>query len=155
MLAVHDVSAARNAADELFKIAETLGAPFLRAAAAHAQGAVSLAEGDPVGALNPLRRAVSIWRQLEAPYEAARVRVLVGLACRAVADSDSAEIELDAACHAFQHLGAVPDVERVRSLIGSREPISTKRLTARELQVLSLVATGRTNREISSTLGDQ
>ena len=152
MLAVHDVSAARNAADELFEIAETLGAPFLRAAAAHAQGAVSLAESVPVGALNSLRRAVSIWRQLEAPYEAARARVLVGLACRAVSDSDSAEIELDAACHAFQHLGAVPDVDRVLSLIGPREPISTKRLTARELQVLSLVATGRTNREISSTL---
>ncbi len=76
----------------------------------------------------------------------------LGLACLAVSDSDSAEIELDSACNAFQHLGALPDVERVRSLIGPREPISTKRLTARELQVLSLVATGRTNREISSRL---
>ena len=61
-------------------------------------------------------------------------------------------MELDAACHALQHLGAVPDVDRVRSLIRSSEPISVKILTARELQVLSLVATGRTNREISSTL---
>jgi ATP/maltotriose-dependent transcriptional regulator MalT len=152
MLAVHEVSAAQNAADELFKIAETVGAPSLRAAAAHVQGAVSLAEGDPVGALAPLHRAVSIWRQLDAPYEAARVRVIVGLACRAARDSDSAEIELGAARHAFQRLGAVPDVDRVRRLIGSREPISMKGLTVRELQVLSLVANGRTNREISATL---
>ncbi|HET9779036.1 MAG TPA: LuxR C-terminal-related transcriptional regulator [Propionibacteriaceae bacterium] len=152
MLAAHEVSAAQHATDELFKIAETLGAPFLRAAAAHAQGAVSLAQGDSAGALRPLHRAVSIWRQLEAPYEAARARVLVGLACRAVGDSDSAKIELDAACHALQHLGAVPDVERVRGLIRSSEQISLKGLTARELEVLSLVATGRTNREISTTL---
>jgi DNA-binding CsgD family transcriptional regulator/tetratricopeptide (TPR) repeat protein len=152
MLAAHDVSAAQHATDELIKIAETLAAPFLRAAAAQAQGAVSLAQGDPAGSLSRLRRAVLIWRQLDAPYEAARARVLVGLACRAVGDSDSAEMELDAACHALQHLGAVPDVDRVRSLIRASEPISVKGLTARELQVLSLVATGRTNREISSTL---
>jgi DNA-binding CsgD family transcriptional regulator/tetratricopeptide (TPR) repeat protein len=152
MLATHEVGAAQNATDELFKIAETVGAPFLRAAAAQAQGAVSLAQGDPVGALSPLRRAVLIWRQMEAPYAAARVRVLVGLACRAVGDFDSAEIELDAACHALQQLGAVPDVDRVRNLIRSSEAISMKGLTARELQVLSLVATGRTNREISDTL---
>jgi DNA-binding NarL/FixJ family response regulator len=152
MLAADEVSAAQNATDELFEIAEALEAPFLRAAAAQAQGAVSLAQGDPVGALSRLRRAVSIWREMEAPYETARVRVLVALACRAVGDSYSAEIELDAACHAFQHLGAVPDVDRVRSLIGSSEPISVKGLTARELHVLSLVATGCSNREISATL---
>jgi DNA-binding NarL/FixJ family response regulator len=61
-------------------------------------------------------------------------------------------MELDAACHALQQLGAVPAADRVRSLIRASEPISVEGLTARELQVLSLVATGRTNREISSTL---
>jgi len=125
MLAAREVSAAHNATDELFTIAETLEAPFLRAAAAQAQGAVSLAHGDPGGSLSPLRQALLIWRQLDAPYEAARARVLVGLACRAVGDSDSAEMELDAACHALQHLGAVPDVDRVRGLIRSSEPVSS------------------------------
>ena len=153
MLAVHDVSAARNAADELFEIAETLGPTFLRAAAAHAQGAVSLAHGDPVGSLSPLRQALSIWRQqLDAPYEAARVRVLVGLGlpgrrrfrqCR-----DGARRRLPRSPAPRQ----VPDVDRVRGLIRPSQPISVKMLTARELEVLSLVATGRTNREISSTL---
>jgi hypothetical protein len=67
MLATHEVAVARKAADELFKIAEELEAPFLRAGAAYAQGAVSLAEGDPAGALTPLRRALSILGQTEAP----------------------------------------------------------------------------------------
>jgi hypothetical protein len=69
MLATHEVAVARKAADELFKIAEELEAPFLRTGAAYAQGAVSLAEGDPAGALTPLRRALSILGQPETPYE--------------------------------------------------------------------------------------
>jgi DNA-binding CsgD family transcriptional regulator len=152
MVVAHELAAARIAADELFKISEALQAPFLRASAAHARGAVSLAEGDPAGALTPLRRAMSIWGTLDAPYESARARVLIGLACRALGDPDSAEIELVGAGEAFQQLGAAPDVDRVRNLAGSREPSSASGLTAREVQVLSLVATGRTNREISSTL---
>jgi DNA-binding CsgD family transcriptional regulator/tetratricopeptide (TPR) repeat protein len=152
MVVADDLAAARIAADELFKISETLQAPFLRATAAHALGAVTLAEGDPAGALLLLRRAVSGWGQMDAPYQMARVRVLVGLACRALDDPDSAEIEFDAACQVFRQLGAAPDVERVQRLLGSAVSSSLSGLTAREVQVLSLVATGRTNREISSTL---
>jgi DNA-binding NarL/FixJ family response regulator len=95
---------------------------------------------------------MSIWGKLDAPYEAASARVLVGLACRAFGDSDSAEIEFHAAGEIFQQLGAAPDVDRVRKLSASTEPSSASGLTAREVQVLSLVASGRTNREISSTL---
>ena len=152
MLAAHQVSAAQTAADELFTIAETLGAPFLRAAAADARGAALLAQGDPAGALIELRRAVSIWRQMEAPYESARARVLVGQACRELGDADSAEIEFEAAGQVFQEMGAAPEAERLRQLISSAELSYPNGLTAREVQVLSLVATGRTNREISSTL---
>jgi DNA-binding CsgD family transcriptional regulator len=152
MLAAHQVSAAQNAADELSNIAETLGAPFLRAAAAHARGAGLLAQGDPAGALIELRRAVSIWRQMEAPYESARVRALVGQACRALGDADSAEIEFEAAGQVFQEMGAAPEAERLRHLISSAELSYPNGLTTREVQVLSLVATGRTNREISSRL---
>jgi len=152
MVVADDLAAARIAADELFKISETLQAPFLRATAAHALGAVTLAEGDPAGALLLLRRAVSGWGQMDAPYQMARVRVLVGLACRALDDPDSAEIEFDAACQVFRQLGAAPDVDRMQRLLGSAVSSSLSGLTAREVQVLSLVATGRTNREISSTL---
>ena len=152
MLATHEVAVARKAADELFKIAEELEAPFLRAGAAYAQGAVSLAEGDPAGALTPLRRALSILGQTEAPYESARVRVLVGLACRALGDADSAKIELDAACQIFHQVGARPDVDQLRKLIDSGQLTYPRGLTAREVQVLSLAAKGRTNKEISSTL---
>ena len=152
MLATDQVSAAQDAADELTNIAETLGAPFLRAAAAHTQGAVSLAAGDPAGSLIPLRRAVSIWMQMGAPYESARARVLVGQACRELGDADSADIEFEAVGQVFQKVGAAPDAERLRQLIGSPERNHPSGLTAREVQVLGLVATGRTNREISSTL---
>jgi DNA-binding CsgD family transcriptional regulator len=151
MLAANQAGAARSAADELSEAAEMLEAPFLRAIAAHALGAVSLAEGDPARALLLLRRAVSAWGQMDAPYQMARARVLVALACRALHDRDSAQIELDAARQIFQRLGAAPDVGRLGKL-RSGEPSLVQALTGREIQVLSLVATGRTNQEISSAL---
>ena len=90
MLAAHDLGAARAAADELAQIADDLGAPLLHAVAGHATGAVLLGEGDAGAALVVLRRAWAAWRELDAPYEAARVRVLIGLACRELGDRDTA-----------------------------------------------------------------
>jgi DNA-binding CsgD family transcriptional regulator len=152
MVNAGDVSAAQIAADELFTIAESLGASFLRAAAAHASGAATLTAGDSPGALIPLRRAVSLWRQMDAPYESARARVLVGQACRLLGDADSADIEFDAAAQVFEQVGAASDLDQLRKLISAAEPSYPNGLTGREVQVLSLVATGQTNREISSTL---
>lgn len=153
-LALHDVSAAREGADELTRLADALGAPVLRATAAYAQGAVLLAEGAARSALSALRGAWSEWQSLEVPYESARTRVLVGLACRALGDDDGAEMELDAARTVFEQLGASPDVVRVRAL--SHRPRRARRradaLTAREGEVLALVATGRSNREIAAAL---
>ena len=151
MLAAGDVPAARAAADELTAAAADLDAPLLRAVAAHATGAVLLAEGDAPAAVDALRRAWTAWKELKAPYDAARVRVLIGFAYRALGDRDTAAMELDAARLVFRQLGATPDVVRVEALV--RE--ATARvggLTAREAEVLRLLAAGKTNRAIAADL---
>jgi DNA-binding NarL/FixJ family response regulator len=113
---------------------------------------VILAEGDAEAALAATRRARRTWQELEAPYEAARARVLVGLACRSLGDEDTAALELEAARGVFAELGAAPDVAWIGSLIDATAPPDTRGLTARELEVLRLVAAGRSNREIASAL---
>jgi DNA-binding CsgD family transcriptional regulator len=152
MLAAGDVRAARGAADELSEIAEGLDAPLLRALAAHAEGAVLLLEGDARAALGAQRRAWTAWQELEVPYEAARARVLIGLTCRQLGDEETAEMELDAARSVFEQLGAVPDLERAQELSRKAPAKRAGGLTARELEVLRLVATGKTNRSIATDL---
>ena len=152
MLAASDVRAARAGADELAGIAAGLEAPLLRAMAAHATGATLLAEGDGRAALSALRGAWAAWQGIEAPYEAARVRVLIALACRALGDGDTAEMELGTARWVFSQLGAAPDVARVEALSRAVAAGTPGGLTAREIEVLRLVAEGKTNREIAKTL---
>jgi DNA-binding CsgD family transcriptional regulator len=151
MLAAGDVQAARAAADELAGIAAALDAPLLQAAAAHAQGAASLATGDAQAAVDALRRAWTAWQALEAPYEAARTRMLIGLACRALGDEETAAMELDAAGWVFRRLGAEPDLARVEAL-SRKTPATIGGLTAREVEILRLVAAGKTNRQIAAVL---
>lgn len=152
MLAARDLPAARVAADELTAVAADLDAPLLRAVAAHATGAVLLAEGDARAAVDALRRAWTAWQELDAPYEAARARTLIGLAYRALGDRDTAAMELDAARWVFRQLGAMPDVIRVEALVREAAPAAAGGLTAREMEVLRLVAAGKTNRAIADDL---
>ena len=152
VLASGDVRAARAAADELATLASELDQPYLRALAAHFGGAVLLAEDDPQGALVSLRRAWRGWRQIEAAYQAARARVLVALACQSLGDDDGAEMELDAARSVFTELGAGPDLAAAESLSRATAGRMPDGLTAREAEVLALVATGRRNREIAAQL---
>jgi DNA-binding NarL/FixJ family response regulator len=93
-----------------------------------------------------------VWRELEVPYEAARARVLLGLACRALGDYDTAALELEAARGVFAQLGAAPELAHVDSLIRRATSIDAHGLTPRELQVLRLVAAGETNKAIASNL---
>jgi DNA-binding CsgD family transcriptional regulator len=151
LLAAGELPAARVAADELTGIAEDYDTPALRAMAGHALGAVLLAEGDARAAVVALRGAWQVWRELEAPYEAARVRMLVGVCCRALEDEEAAAMELDAARGVFARLGAAPDLARLATLDG-RDASPAHGLTARELQVLRLLAAGETNRAIATSL---
>jgi DNA-binding NarL/FixJ family response regulator len=150
MLATADVPAARTAADELTLIGTDTGAPLLLAMAAHARGCVLLAEGDARAALEALREAGEGWRGLQALYDGARTRVVVGLARRQLGDDDTAQLELDGARNVFVELGAAPDVTRLDRLAGSGR--ASGGLSPRELEVLRLLATGRTNRAIADEL---
>jgi DNA-binding NarL/FixJ family response regulator len=152
MLAVDDVEEARRASGELDAISETHASDLLRALAAQADGAVVLAEGDARAALRSLRRALSTWQDIEAPYEAARTRVLLGVACRRLGDDDAAALELEAARTVFEDLGAGPDLTRVDSLQTSAPSRSAGGLSPRELEVLRHVAGGKTNKEIATEL---
>jgi DNA-binding NarL/FixJ family response regulator len=151
MLAAGDLAAARAAAEELWELTAEANLPLLRGIAASAQGAVLLAEGDARAALDALRAAGREFEELEVPYETARARVLVGLAYRALGDKDGATTELAVARRVFERLGAAPDLTRLDALSG--KPARTiDGLTAREVQVLALVAKGKSNKEIAAEL---
>jgi DNA-binding CsgD family transcriptional regulator len=151
MLAVGEIDAARVAMAGVPSVDGDWEAPALQAIAAHAAGLVLLAEGDPRAALTSLRPAWTTWRALEAPYEAAKVRVAFGLACRQLGDDDGATLEFDAAAAAFRALGAAADLAALEQL-SSPGPTDAAGLSPRERQVLALVATGMTNRSIAAEL---
>jgi tetratricopeptide (TPR) repeat protein len=112
-IAADDVLTAGAAAAELAAIAAEDGVPYLRALSRRATGAVRLAEGDARGALALLRESEAIWQELEAPYEAARARVLVGRACGELGDGAEAEMSLAAAVAVFEQLGAAGDLAAI------------------------------------------
>ncbi|MFC9791472.1 LuxR C-terminal-related transcriptional regulator [Streptomyces sp. NPDC127584] len=153
-LAVRDLPGAARAAEDLDALAGAGGAdvPLLRASADTALGSVALAERRP-GALPALRRALAGWLKLRVPYEAARARMLLAAACRAAGDEKRARLELGAARAVFERLGAVPDARRAAALLagGSRRRLPGG-LTAREAEVLRLVASGGTNEDIARAL---
>jgi len=152
LIAVGDLDEARLACAELEEIAAECNSAMLKAIHGHARGAVELAAGDASTALVSLRRAAQAWNELEAPYETARARVLVGQACRELGDEDAFSLELQAARGVFELLGAVPDLARVDALTGKAAATDAHGLSPRELEVLRLVATGKSNREIAAIL---
>lgn len=152
MLAADDVAVARTDADTLSQIADEFDKPVLRAMAAQADGTVRLAEGDARGAVAALHRAQSAWDELHAPYEIARLRVRLASACRLLGDPDTARLEEAAARDVFAELGAKPDLARLDARAGAHQPDAAAGLTAREVEVIRLVAAGLTNREIAEEL---
>jgi DNA-binding CsgD family transcriptional regulator len=149
MVAIGEVESARRACRELEELAGVYESEMLAALVAHAEGAVHLADGDAQAALVSLRRAGETWLALEAPYEIARTRLLVGEACRLLGDEEAADLEEEAARRIFERLGARPDLARfeVPATAGAHG------LSRRELEVLRHVAAGKSNREIAAALG--
>jgi ATP/maltotriose-dependent transcriptional regulator MalT len=146
MLATDDLDQARRAADELGSVAATYGTLGLQAQADAAHGTVLLAEGRPAEAVDALERALRSGRQLRLPYEGACIRLHLAEAHRALGHQDLAALEAEAARHELARLGAVP------SGAGPRPAPRADGLSPREVEVLGLVADGRSNQEVASEL---
>jgi DNA-binding CsgD family transcriptional regulator len=147
-LAEGELEEARAACAELGDLATAYESPMLDAMAAHSRGAVALADGEPRAALAELREAQRLWLELQAPYEVARTRALLSRACSALADEESASLELEAAREIFDGLGAAPDLARLAPAGAETQ----HGLSQREIEVLRLVARGMSNREIAAQL---
>jgi DNA-binding NarL/FixJ family response regulator len=146
-IAIHvgELDRASAACKDLEEIADLQATEVLRALSAQERGRLLLAQDDPEGALESLRRASALWHDLQATYEVARVKVLIAQACLALGDDDTARLELQAARSTFERLEATPDLARIKSR-------TSHALTDRELEVLRLVAAGKSNREIAKLL---
>jgi DNA-binding NarL/FixJ family response regulator len=152
-LAAGDYDGAAAAARDLAEIAAATRSEIVDAMAAHAQGAVHLAAGAAREALPPLRVAFATWQRAGAPYIAARIRVVIANALNALGDEESAQLERDAARAVFEELDAVPDLTRVEASTNTAAAAEPRfGLTARELEVLRLIASGRTNAAIAREL---
>lgn len=154
-LAATDLDAARRGAEELGSFARDCPLPMVRAYASQADGAVRLREGDAAGASLALRQAWHLWAGLGVPYEAARCRVLLGQACRALGDEASAQMDFESAHVEFLDLGAAPAAAWAASLMQAGQDDGGRHqgpLTPREVEVLRLVASGQGNRAIAAHL---
>ena len=145
--------AAGDAVTEFEGITGELTMPVIEAERSAVKGALALAKGDPAGALPLLRQAVDTWQEQDAPHEVAKLNVLIGQACSALADHDGARLHFSAARETFERLGARPDLAQLDRIVAATEAgPETHGLTPREVEVLRLIARGKANRAIANEL---
>lgn len=149
-LTTGDVALAQDATGELCSIADALDRPAAHARAKLARGAVRLANRDLGRAMDDLRAACAIWHELGLPYEEAQTRLLIGSVAKEMGDEEGSMLEIRAACAGFEHLGAGEDLRQATAALDRRPRPAG--LTAREIEVVRLLAAGRTNREIAAEL---
>ncbi|HET9779372.1 MAG TPA: adenylate/guanylate cyclase domain-containing protein [Propionibacteriaceae bacterium] len=125
-LAAGDLDSVSQYVAELEQIAGSFRTTAVTAAAEYARGLLLLAQGDAATALARQRRAVELWHEIGAPYEAARARTALGEAFRADGDEDAARLEFESAKAAFERLGALPDAKRVSQLLGDEQGIAAR-----------------------------
>jgi DNA-binding CsgD family transcriptional regulator len=150
-IAAGDLPGAAEALAELHSIAEDFASPSLMAAALTARGRLELASDDRA-ACATLWRASDRWLELGVPHEAATARMLQGSACRKAGDADGAAAAFAAARDRFERLGADLDLRHLRDVSTAGATPLPAGLSAREAEVLRLVAEGLTNKQIAQRL---
>jgi ATP/maltotriose-dependent transcriptional regulator MalT len=148
-IAAGDPDGAATSVRELESIAESFDIPLLHATAALARGRLQLAEQAPAAATVTLREALRRWQELGVPYEVATTKTLLAQALSAGGDDEGAR-ELFASARAlFEQIGVRLDVVVTAA---ADQPGLPAGLTAREVEVLRLVASGLSNKDIAAEL---
>ena len=160
-----DLGRARGCAEALSSIAATAGHADALAALAHALAETALAEGDADAAADQLGRALELHDDLDIPFERAHLTLRAGIALAAAGRREQATDHLADAHRRARRLGvrgmaaeAAAELGRLGAslerTLGPRAAAEheTAGLSRRELEVLRLVAAGRTNREIAGEL---
>ncbi len=135
------------------------GRPVVEAYRAVIEGLALVAGGEPAEAVARFRAARDHFRGLGFPYETAKAQHHLGLASQLIGDDEGSRLALDAAAATFDRLGAIVDRDNTRSARAATtderdltSQVGPVALTGRELEVVRLVATGRSNREIGAEL---
>lgn len=153
-----EAAGGRRPLAELRHVAEAVGTVPLRAAAAYGAGVLAHAGGELDTARRVLEDAGDLYRECGAPFEAARARLALAAVLRDCGRDPAARQEARVALDAFLELGAVHEAGRAAALareLGAGVPSAASDpagLTAREREVIRLLASGRSNAEIAAEL---
>jgi LuxR family transcriptional regulator, maltose regulon positive regulatory protein len=157
-----DIARAEDALAQLRQIAARSRTRPLLAAVASSEGTLAASQGDHDTARRSFEDALDLLAAGDATFEAARVRLDLAAALKALGRNDQARREIETALADFQELGAAGETERATALLGGLRTTKTAPselagtplgdLSARELEVLGLVAMGLTNHEIARRL---